>query len=264
MSIEDAYARLCDRWGSLEPRRQRELAEAMAVEVTYNSTRIENDEITLHDTETIMRDSELVNYTGDLRAVFEASNHQRAWAAVVEDAFGGDPPEPSGNLVLGLQRVLTEHAYDRQGWERGERPGTIKVHDYGVGPDAGAGLPPGECEAELEGVLAEVRPAMARPLGPQGALVCATYLHARIVGIHPFADGNGRTARLMQNYVLLALGNPPIAQRAEDRIAYYGALDEFHAEGSLDGLLSFNRVESLRTWERLQGTPAVGDGEAER
>lgn len=68
----------------------------------------------------------------------------------------------------------------------------------------------------------------------------------------------------MQNYVLLVLGYPPIAQRAEDRMAYYGALDEFHEEGSLDGLLSFNRVESLRTWERLRGTPAVGDGEAER
>lgn len=88
MSIEEAYARLCDRWGSLGPGRQRELAEAMAVEVTYNSTRIENDEITLHDTETIMRDGALVNYTGTLRAVFEVSNHQRAWDAVVRDAFG--------------------------------------------------------------------------------------------------------------------------------------------------------------------------------
>lgn len=81
----------------------------------------------------------------------------------------------------------------------------------------------------------------------------------RIVDIHPFADGNGRTARLMQNYVLLALGNPSIAQRVEGRIAYYGALDEFHKDGTLDGMLSFNRVESLRTWERGLGGPAVRD-----
>lgn len=259
MDIEDAYAALCGRWRSLGPERQRALAEGMAVDVTYNSTKIENDEITLHDTETIMRDDELVNYTGGLRAVFEVANHQRAWSSVVEDAFSDNPPEPSVELLLGMQGMLTEHTYDRERWERGERPGTLKTHDFGVGPDASVGLPPEECEGEVERALAEVRSAMACPLSPGRALVCATYLHARIVDIHPFADGNGRTARLMQNYVLLALGNPPIAQRAEDRIAYYGALDEFHEDGTLDGMLSFNRVESLRTWERGLDGPAVGD-----
>lgn len=163
-----------------------------------------------------------------------------------------------------MHRTLTEHTYDRARWDGGERPGTLEVHDYGGGPGADVGLPSEECGEALGDVLDEVGSAMARPLGPAKALVCATYLHAMILDIHPFADGNGRMARLAQNYTLLVLGNPPITQRAEDRIAYYGALDEFHEEGSLDGLLSFNRVESLRTWERLRGTPAVGDGEAER
>lgn len=264
MSIEGAYAGLCERWGSLGPEERRGLAEGMAVEVTYNSTKLENDEITLHDTESIMRDGELVNYTGALRTVFEVSNHQRAWAAVVKDAFGGNPPEPSVELMLGMQKMLTEHTYDRARWERGERPGTLKANDYGVGPGAGVGIPPEECEAEVEALLAEVRSAMARPLGPRKALVCATYLHARIVDIHPFADGNGRTARLLQNYVLLVLGNPPIAQRAVDRMAYYGALDEFHEEGSLDGLLAFNEAESLMTWAHRLDIPTVGDGGPER
>lgn len=256
MDIEGAYDVLCDRWRSLGATRQRTLSERMAVDVTYNSTKIENDEITLHDTETIMRDSELSNYTGSLRAVFEVSNHQLAWDAAVRDAFSPTPPGLDLALVLDVQRTLTEHTYDRARWERGERPGTLKLSDYGVGPGAEVGLAPEECEEALVGVLDEVRSAMEQPLGPKRALVCATYLHAQIVDIHPFADGNGRTARLMQNYVLMALGNPPIAQRAEDRIAYYGALDEFHGEGRLDGLLEFNRVESLRTWEKGLGVPS--------
>ena len=37
--------------------------------------------------------------------------------------------------------------------------------------------------------------------------------HRRLVEIHPFNDGNGRTARLLMNLVLLRGGYPPVAQQ---------------------------------------------------
>jgi Fic family protein len=49
--------------------------------------------------------------------------------------------------------------------------------------------------------------------------------HFRLVAIHPFADGNGRTARLLMNLMLLRGGYPPIAVRPEDRKTYLDSLE---------------------------------------
>ncbi len=49
--------------------------------------------------------------------------------------------------------------------------------------------------------------------------------HQRLVSLHPFNDGNGRTARLLMNLVLLRGGYPAIAIRPADRPAYIAALE---------------------------------------
>ena len=49
--------------------------------------------------------------------------------------------------------------------------------------------------------------------------------HYRLAAIHPFADGNGRTARLLMNLLLLRQGYPPVAVRPEDRKSYLDALE---------------------------------------
>ena len=60
--------------------------------------------------------------------------------------------------------------------------------------------------------------------------------HRRLVEIHPFNDGNGRTARLLMNLILLRGGYPPVAVRPEDRPAYLHALQQTGTE-SFDRLL---------------------------
>ncbi len=64
--------------------------------------------------------------------------------------------------------------------------------------------------------------------------------HRRLVDIHPFNDGNGRTARLLMNLVLIRGGYPPVTVRPEDRLVYIRALQEAqagHGSESFDRLL---------------------------
>jgi Fic family protein len=71
--------------------------------------------------------------------------------------------------------------------------------------------------------------------------------HYRLAEIHPFDDGNGRTARLLMNLILIRAGYPPIAVRPADRPAYIAALQEAQAGR---GLKSFDRL----LYERLDET----------
>jgi len=73
--------------------------------------------------------------------------------------------------------------------------------------------------------------------------------HRRLVDIHPFNDGNGRTARLLMNLILLRAGYPPIAVRPEDRLEYIRALQSSQAG---HGSESFDRL----MYERLDLTLA--------
>jgi len=54
----------------------------------------------------------------------------------------------------------------------------------------------------------------------------ALIIHAKIAWIHPFEDGNGRTARAVMNWILMKKGYPMFFIPFEKREGYYNALEE--------------------------------------
>jgi Fic family protein len=68
----------------------------------------------------------------------------------------------------------------------------------------------------------------------------ASRFHFQLVYIHPFADGNGRTARLSMNLILMKHGYPPAIIKAnpEHRFRYYEALEKASVEGNIKPFVS--------------------------
>ncbi len=66
-------------------------------------------------------------------------------------------------------------------------------------------------------------------------------MHQRLVNIHPFIDGNGRTARLIMNLILLKNGFPivNISGAIEDRKAYYNTLEQANFDQNKTDFKSF-------------------------
>jgi hypothetical protein len=111
--------------------------------------------------------------------------------------------------------------------------GEVRSHNVGVFRYRGA--PPEDCEFLLERLcswLAESEAEMPEYLGRIGkAIVLAAVAHLYIAWIHPFGDGNGRTARLLEFAILLEAGVPTPAAHLlsnhynETRTEYYRQLD---------------------------------------
>ena len=60
----------------------------------------------------------------------------------------------------------------------------------------------------------------------------AAQAHLELVSIHPFVDGNGRTARLLMNLILMQSGYPPAIIRKRDRFKYLQLLEDAQTGGS--------------------------------
>ncbi|MBM6773992.1 Fic family protein [Olsenella profusa] len=249
-SITQTYHDLRDQWDALTDERREVLLAGFVPDYVYNSEKIENPELTFATAREVVERGAVTGYTGDCQLLTETYNLKVSWelarAKLAED------PCLSEELVCQAQELVTMGTYSEKLLLAGERPGLFKLGNY-VGGPASVGIPAVKVPHEV-GVLADdVNTYLEEG---RRSLTIAAFLHAKIFDIHPFADGNGRTARLLMNGVLLAMGMPPIVIHAQNHAAYHAALDVFHLEGDLNPLKRFLMTEAVLTWEGLLGEDA--------
>jgi len=76
----------------------------------------------------------------------------------------------------------------------------------------------------------------------------AALAHYKLVFIHPFLDGNGRTSRLLMNLILMRAGFPPVIIRRADREVYYKHLQTAN-EGDIRPFIRFIALCTEKTLE---------------
>lgn len=67
----------------------------------------------------------------------------------------------------------------------------------------------------------------------ENPVIKAILAHYLFVTIHPYVDGNGRTARLLMNYFLLGSGYSWLTIRADQRAPYFNALETANTEHNI-------------------------------
>ena len=241
----DNYSKAVALWQSKKITNDAELAEALnghSIAFAYNSGKIENEKITYHDTREIFEHDGVTSYTGDLRTLFEIRNAKDANEYFLS-AFNARLPIDE-KLIKEFQRLLTQNTYDTRRWQLGERPGEYKKHDYVTGREEIGALPE-DVKEEMDELLADLT-----GFPPEKVLTVAAFFHVKFDNIHPFADGNGRTGRLVMNYLLVLNGHPPITIHAEDRRTYFEALEAWDSAQELEPMCAFLKEQTAKTWAK--------------
>lgn len=93
----------------------------------------------------------------------------------------------------------------------------------------------------VSALVGELRERMPMATMLRQQLELAFEAHQRLVSIHPFNDGNGRTSRLLMNYVQRYYTQPLTIVFREDRQAYFDALEQSRAADDLTVFTAFMR-----------------------
>ncbi len=184
------------------------LRQQMRLYHTYHSNAIEGNTLTLKETRLILEQGLTIGGKS-LREHLEATNNAEAFDWIWERARPGLRFDHS--LLKRLHELVTRGTM--------EHPGEYRSQQVWIGGSAHVPPAPSEVVPMLDEMFGQIRSIREPVL--RGIL-----LHHRLVFVHPFLDGNGRTTRLAANLVLMTAGYPPIVLRVEDRRRYYACLEE--------------------------------------
>ena len=184
--------------------------EDFLIRFTYDTNAIEGSTVTLNETKLILLDK-ITPPNRTLREVREIENHEKAFSYVFN--YKNDI---SRQFILKIHRILTNSVLpdDRSGKFR-------KVQVIITGAEI---IPPKPefVEKEIEQLIKWYN-KHKRKYHP---IILASYFHTAFEGIHPFVDFNGRTGRLLLNFILMKRGYPVVDVKYRDRLKYYEALEE--------------------------------------
>lgn len=187
------------------------LEHKLRIEFTHGSTAIEGNTLTLRETQLLIDEGITPQGAKQLREIHETINHHRAVLALQELVRAGRPGDEAA--LCELHRIIMANIDDvRSGSYRTER---VLV--------TGAPLQPIRPEAIPEAMRALSSWIETSVLHP---VMLAGEAHYRFVKIHPFYDGNGRTARLLFNGILLSNRYPLTVIPAEARSRYITSIDD--------------------------------------
>lgn len=220
------------------------IAQALELEYTFESNRIEGNTLTLKETDLVINEGLTISGKS-MREHLEAINHKEAIAYV--------KMLTEKKVNINERELLSVHNLILRGIDP-QYAGVYRNVQVMIKGSAFTPPPPYLVAKEMEDFFIWYNQHKEK-FHP---VLLAAEVHERIVTIHPFIDGNGRTSRLMMNLILLQHGYviANIKGDQSSRMAYYNALEKAQAKKDKTDFLMLvaqYECEALERYVKLLG-----------
>jgi Fic family protein len=215
------------------------VAKAFDIEYTYESNKIEGNTLTLQETALVIEKGLTIDGKS-LNEHLEAINHQHAIDYIKE--LASKKQTFSERDVLQIHQLILQ-SIDNQN--------AGKYRNVQVLISGAKHIPPQPflVPKQMEDLFIWYNENKDQ-LHP---IELSAEMHERLVTIHPFIDGNGRTSRLLMNLILLQNGFPIAILKGdtESRLNYYGALETAQTENNKQPFIDLITENVKETMERI-------------
>ena len=203
------------------------IAQALELEYTFESNRIEGNTMTLRETDLVIKEGLTISGKS-MREHLEVINHHEA-IAYIKDLM-------QKNMPINERELLTVHNLILRGIHP-EDAGHYRKVQVMIQGSSHKPPQPFLVTKEMEDyfIWYETNKLSLHPI------VLAAEMHERLVTIHPFIDGNGRTSRLVMNLILLQHGYiiANIKGDYDSRMHYYRTLETAQTKNNKEDFLLF-------------------------
>jgi len=242
--------KLIDRAGEMPEALARNLHEWFRVELTYTSNALEGNTLTRRETAMVVEKGITVGGKS-LVEHLEATNHAQAFDWIAEKSRKPLKNFTENDLLALHKMILSGIDNQNAGFYR-----NVPVRLSG----SRTVLPNPRKVPDLMSAFHQWLQS-SQDIHP---IDLAAEAHYRLVTIHPFVDGNGRTARLLMNFILLCHGYPPAIIRKSERGKYLDALEKAQTGGAFEDYLHLIYRAVNRSLEiYVEATSGEGDFVAE-
>ncbi|MBP6099305.1 MAG: Fic family protein [Flavobacterium sp.] len=203
------------------------ITQALELEYIFESNRIEGNTLTLRETDLVINEGLTVSGKS-MREHLEAINHV--------EAIGYIKQLVERNFAFNERELLTVHNLILRGIHPEDAGKYRKVQ---VMIKGSAHMPPQPYLVAKE--MEDYFIWMDQHKNKLHPVVLAAEMHERLVTIHPFIDGNGRTSRLIMNFILLQHGYviANIKGEYETRMKYYQTLETAQTKQNKEDFILF-------------------------
>ncbi|MBC8755189.1 Fic family protein [Kordia sp. YSTF-M3] len=236
----------------IDAEREAIIMQKFRLDWNYHSNHLEGNTLTYGETKALL----LFNITAQgkpLKDHIEVTGHNEAINWVL-DLVKGDRPL-SESFIRQIHELLLKEPYEVDAETPDGKPTKKKVHvgEYKKTPNHVKTVTgeifrfatPEETPAKMTDLLNWYRSKTEEEtINP---ILVAAEFHYKFIRIHPFDDGNGRTARIIMNFILMKYGFPPTIIKTEDKENYFAALRLADA-GNIEAFINYiaqNLVHSL-------------------
>jgi Fic family protein len=219
----------------------------------YHSNHLEGNSLTYGETKALI----LFGVTAQgkpLQDHFEITGHNEAINWVI-DVVKGDYPL-NENFIRELHALLLKESYEVDAITPDGKPTKkrINVGCYKTSPNhvkTKTGeifyfATPEETPSKMTDLINWYREKSEQE--DVNSIFLAAEFHYKFIRIHPFDDGNGRTARILMNFILMKFDYPPVIIKTEDKASYFAAL-QLADSGNIEAFIEYIAQNLIRSLE---------------